>query len=652
MPPVIRKCILCGREFEDPNGFVERCSNQHYATCEVCGKQFPVDCQPNQTPKTCSKECQNILTVRKRDKTVKQKYGVDNVNELDSVKRKIGPRTSFPSLGHPERVEKRCEWCGELFTPKSKTQKYCSRPHYMTCVVCGGKYQVKENTELSNPPRACSRQCAAILRKQNNGGISPGHSSQAIEKRKQSQMVEKICKLCGTSFIGTPQSKYCSNPHYKPCPVCGKSVMVTPGAESQPAKCCSIECSNKLRSMTCQNKYGTNIASQSDEVRTQLRLSAVDPLTIAQRKSTSLAHWGVENPSQNTEVRAKISKTVRSKACQNKIQATSKSRYGVPFAMQSPEVLANYSDTIQAKYGVPYYCMTDDCKAAQGNIISQVNRCVGDKLSEMGLKYEFEYRIGSNSYDLHILDTNILLEINPTYTHNSFGNHWNVNGLGGDYHLNKTKTAEGSGYRCIHIFDWDSIDSILNLIKPKSVIYARKCKLVTLSTIEVSEFLETHHLQGTCRGQKVCLGLMYNNQLVQVMTFGTPRYNRKYQWELLRLCSHTNFRVVGGANKLFSHFVKTGYPNSVISYCDRSKFEGTVYSELGFRHIRDTEPQRVWSKGHGKITDNLLRQRGFDQLFNTQYGKGTSNEELMLEHGWLPVYDCGQRVYEWRSDNK
>lgn len=31
------------------------------------------------------------------------------------------------------------------------------------------------------------------------------------------------------------------------------------------------------------------------------------------------------------------------------------------------------------------------------------------------------------------------------------------------------------------------------------------------------------------------------------------------------------------------------------------------------------------------------------------YGKGTNNEELMIKHNWLPVYDCGQKVFEWNS---
>ena len=46
---------------------------------------------------------------------------------------------------------------------------------------------------------------------------------------------------------------------------------------------------------------------------------------------------------------------------------------------------------------------------------------------------------------------------------------------------------------------------------------------------------------------------------------------------------------------------------------------------------KNITPSKHWyhlnSKRH--ITDNLLRQRGYDQLFNTNYGKGTNNEELM-----------------------
>ena len=130
------------------------------------------------------------------------------------------------------------------------------------------------------------------------------------------------------------------------------------------------------------------------------------------------------------------------------------------------------------------------------------------------------------------------------------------------------------------------------------------------------------------------------------MTFGKPRYNKKYEFELLRYCFSKN--IIGGAEKLFKYFINTYAPKSIISYCDKSKFKGDVYTKLGFTLLRkNITPSKHWyhlnSKRH--ITDNLLRQRGYDQLFNTNYGKGTNNEELMRNSGFVEIYDCGQATY-------
>ena len=131
------------------------------------------------------------------------------------------------------------------------------------------------------------------------------------------------------------------------------------------------------------------------------------------------------------------------------------------------------------------------------------------------------------------------------------------------------------------------------------------------------------------------------------MTFGKPRYNKHYQYELIRYCSCYN--IIGGAEKLFKHFIKDYSPTSIISYCDNSKFSGKVYNQLGFDLIDYGKPSKHWYniKTNQHITDNLLRQRGFDQLFGTNYGKGTSNEELMKLHDFVEVYDCGQSKYVW-----
>lgn len=517
-----------------------------------------------------------------------------------------------------------CIECGKEFDARG-TAAYCAGPHYRKCEVCGDSFV----WDYKNPKKCCSRSCASLLRK----------------KTISSEV--RTCELCGKEFH--PESstqRYCKNQHYLPCPICNKPVPIS--LDNIQPKCCSLECSNKLREATCIEKYGVKIASQNPDVRKKLHDIAVDFEHSEARKSTVRRRYGVENVAQAAAVREKISATVRSAECQSKIRSTMVERYGVAHPMQSDELRSKYVDTVRNKYDVPYYCMTEECKAAQGHIISRCNRVFGQELERLSIPYKFEHRIDDFSYDIELLGQNTLIEINPTYTHNAIGNHWGTV-IDKNYHKTKTQRAKESGYRCINVWDWDNHEKILNLLREKKTIYARNCSIRKITSTDACRFENLYHLQGSCRGQEVCLGLYYADKLVQVMTFGKPRYNAKFEWELLRLCSDSSFRVVGGSERLWKHFLSMNSPRSVVSYCDLSKFSGDVYGRLGMRLAAVAEPNKMWSKGTRVVTDNLLRQRGFDQLFGTHYGKGTSNEELMLQHGWLPVYDCGQARYEYHD---
>lgn len=302
------------------------------------------------------------------------------------------------------------------------------------------------------------------------------------------------------------------------------------------------------------------------------------------------------------------------------------------------------------KYGVDYFPV--DTLSGPGRI-SKPNLIFGELLEKNNIQFEQEYKIMPMYYDFKI--NNTLIEINPTATHNIL---WSPYGsehtsrIDSSYHLNKTRLAEQNGFRCIHIWDWDDVNKIILMFKSKQFIGARKCIIVNVSKEIADDYLNKNHLQNTCKGQEVRLGLYYNNELVSLMTFGKPRYNKSVEWELLRYCS--TFNVIGGANKLFTYFVNTYLPKSVISYCDRSKFKGDVYIKLGFNLIRSEKPSKHWFniRTNQHITDNLLRQRGYDQLFNTNYGKDTSNEELILSSGFLPIYDSGQDTYIYVTHNQ
>ena len=519
---------------------------------------------------------------------------------------------------------KTCTICGKEFEGFG-TASHCPGPHYRVCPICNKQFE----WDYKHPKECCSKKCSAALRKQTISSNT------------------KICELCGKSF--TPSSntqRYCQGPHYNKCPVCGKLVLLDQDLNYM--RCCSTECTNKLRKQTCLAKYGVAIVSQNADVKAKLQEAAFNSADA--RRHTSLLNWGVDNPAKHPLVRAKIAETVRSSECQQRMRRTTQQRYGVPYAMQSETGINRYVETIQNKYGVPYYCMTDVCKEAQGNIISSPNRALGKILKAADIRYEFEFRISDKSYDLHILDSNILLEINPTYTHNAVGNHWGP-GLDKNYHRDKMLAARNAGYRCINIWDWDSLDKIIDLLQSTSPVYARKCIIKEIDRKTAETFEDRYHIQGRVRGQKVCLGLYHHGGLIQVMTFGKPRYNSKFEWELLRLCTDSRYAAVGGAERLWRYFIKHHSPESVISYCDLSKFSGEVYGRVGMSLDKCTEPNKVWSKGDKMITNNFLLQRGYDQIFNTNFGKGTSNEQLMLDNGWLPVYDCGQAVYTWMAED-
>lgn len=336
----------------------------------------------------------------------------------------------------------------------------------------------------------------------------------------------------------------------------------------------------------------------------------------------------------------------------SKITITNIHKYDNPYPFQAQQVRNKIQNTMLQRYGTKCYLNSEEGLKSQGHTISNINKEVAKQLNIS----EFEFRLESKSFDLK--KDNYLIEVDPYYTHNVTYRPY-IKGhlksiLPKSYHRTKTILAEKHNYRCIHIFDWDDINKIKEIITPHPTVYARKTTLQEIDTSTANKFLSQHHLQGPVRGQQICLGLYYNDVLIEVMTFGKPRYNQKYQYELLRLCT-SNYNVIGGASKLFKYFIKNYQPQSIISYCDRSKFKGEVYQILGFTKLHDGSPSRHWYNPELQIhiTDNLLSKHGFTRLvgkyFNNTKSNHESNEALMLEHGFVEIYDCGQAAYVWQQ---
>ena len=135
------------------------------------------------------------------------------------------------------------------------------------------------------------------------------------------------------------------------------------------------------------------------------------------------------------------------------------------------------------------------------------------------------------------------------------------------------------------------------------------------------------------------------------MTFAKPRFNKKYDYELIRFCNKSGFSVIGGASKLFNYFIKnynTKSPKSIITYANRRFSNGKIYETLGFKFLRKTEPNYFYFK---KNTLTLLSRNQFqkhklkDKLSLFDYN--LSESENMFNNDYRRIYDCGNLVYEY-----
>lgn len=239
------------------------------------------------------------------------------------------------------------------------------------------------------------------------------------------------------------------------------------------------------------------------------------------------------------------------------------------------------------------------------------------------------------------------------------GVYWHSEFLGGkenNYHQKKFLLCRDAGYKLVTVFESDNIEkikSLLNTIHSKNEkIYARNTEIKELTVEVAREFYDKHHIHNFV-GAKHHYGLFHNNVLVQAISFGVSRYNGKYEFECTRMVSHSDYTVIGGASKLFSHFFKTVNPKNCVTYSDLRFGEGKVYENCGFSYRSITSPNywyfnrydielfsRVKFQKH-KLPDML-------EIFDSNL----SEFENMTNNRWDRIWDCGNAVYVWENKKR
>ena len=458
------------------------------------------------------------------------------------------------------------------------------------------------------------------------------------------------------------------------------------------------------RKNTMLANLGTPFASQSEIVKEKHKITcskksaAENALTLQRRTQTYLDTYGVEHhmklksqqeklfstnlkkynasvPMQNVDIRAKVSETYRNKSQLQKEQIRQKSqqtlleKYGVDTASRVgiPQSILDILDSREklsdaiigktrsqviktlgiAGHTLYLYARNYDIhNLFTKDVSSKPENEINEYVKSLGLDTEIGNRtiLNGKEVDIFIPELNIAIEHNGLYYHGE------RSGRGKYYHYDKYKMCADNGITLITIFgdEWQyNNDKVKNrlahILKKTSMhIYARKCHIEEISTSQASVFVNTYHLQGAIPAS-INLGLFHRDELVSVMNFSKARYNKKYEYEILRFCSSAN--VVGGASKLFKYFINTYDPRSVLSYSDNRWGHGKVYENLGMLKEKETIGFFYSDNNHRynrtKFQKHKLVAEGHDPTLSAR--------SIMQQKKYDIIWDCGQSLWVWNS---
>lgn len=425
---------------------------------------------------------------------------------------------------------------------------------------------------------------------------------------------------------------------------------------------------NVSKSEVIKQKISDVFHSKTDEEKQQ-RMTKIS--------ETCMERYGAKSPLESDEIKTKIKESMIEK-------------YGVERAFQHPELFERFKSTMVERYGTDNFNrlyiselnnkeelteLTDKYNMSHiATLLGVSKSTVGIKVKQHNIDYEKKYS-STLEYSLldyirtiyegeiKVCDTTII----PPYELDVYipplklaiecnGITWHSENFGKktkNYHLIKTKLCRDKGIRLIHVMEdkwYNNTDIMKSIIKhalnvDDHRIYARMCVIVNVDNKSERDFLEKNHLKGYITGSSHKIGLEYNGELVCLMTVCKPRYNKDYDYEILRSCTKLGHNIIGGFSKMLSFFKNAHCTKgqTIISYCDSSVYSGKSYESVGFTHNGFTPPSYRYFKGNWRymMGDRTKFQKHKLKGLLSIYDPKLSEWENMLNNGYDRIWDCG-----------
>lgn len=644
------------------------------------------------------------------EKLIKYPINKDLLRLLDSENRYFYEFKNYPEflskLEEFRNTVTKCKVCGNYFDEPSKKcgTGYCNKPKCQTLrkskeseafgkrsntnLKKFGVKNASENKEIANKigkSNKLKKDTALIKRKETNlkkfGSENPMSLDSTKEKMKQTNLEKYGSEYFFSSETGINKIKETFIEKYGS--IENKNKIVREKVK-EAWNYVDKEEANKKREVTNIKKYGS-IENYKNNISKKIRLKwkTLDKAAIREKaKNTIITKYG------SLENRNKI-------AIENMIK-TNKEKYGVDFFTQKNISNLNYLNREKflefvendlfdiekcceyfnaSRYTINYYKKVFEINNTNKSPQQKTQRFIFSKIKTENKLINDRKVISPHELDIFLPECNLAIEYDGLMYH-SFGKSkysiFNNTKEEPNYHLRKTELCESNGIQLFHIFEGESIDLWLSMIHNKlglnTRIPARKCYIREITNKETNAFLNENHIQGFINS-KINLGLYINLKdfvkfsnlpeglnsedneiLVAVMTFSSPRFNKNYEYELIRFCNLKNTNVVGGASKLFKYFARNYNPKSIISYANRRFSDGNLYKKLGFKLKNITKPNYFYFKNNSFELEsrNKYQKHKLKDILKDFNPELTETENMFL-NGYRKIYDCGNFVFEYRK---
>jgi hypothetical protein len=282
-------------------------------------------------------------------------------------------------------------------------------------------------------------------------------------------------------------------------------------------------------------------------------------------------------------------------------------------------------------------------KARSGTSLDEVELC--SYIDSLGIPYVRNIKTlfgDRREIDIYIPSIKVGIEYCGLFWH-SDRNNYDKN-----KHHKKWVDASKLGINLITVFEdeWlfnrDVVKSRLaSILQTHSTrIFARKCQVTKVSHVSVKTALNNWHIAGAkSSSNSICL--THDGQLVSVLTYGTPRYNKNADIEIIRFASLPGVTVIGAFGKLLNELIKLTNCKSIVSYSDNRWGQGNVYRAVGFELDGITPPSYFYFKIKDKIRFHRSAFMKHHIIEKLHGDSNLSEYENMKKLKYNRIYDCG-----------